>query len=156
MHKISKSIDKKKKTYLSFAVIFNLLYLGFFKYSDFFIDNYNIVFNTNITHLNIPFPLALSFVTFQTIAFLIDVYDEALDHFNFKKFSIFIIFFPQLIAGPIVRFNNMLSQFENENNKKAKIDNISIGSIVFNWRNKKTFIANYISIFVDQGFSSSI
>ena len=154
--KISKSIDKKKKTYLSFAVIFNLLYLGFFKYSDFFIDNYNIVFNTNITHLNIPFPLALSFVTFQTIAFLIDVYDEALDHFNFKKFSLFIIFFPQLIAGPIVRFNNMLSQFENENNKKAKIDNISIGSIVFLIGViKKTFIADYISIFVDQGFSSS-
>ncbi len=153
--KISKSIDKQKKTYLSFAVIFNLIYLGFFKYSDFFIDNYNIIFDTNITHLNIPFPLALSFVTFQTIAFLIDVYDEALEHFNFKKFSLFIIFFPQLIAGPIVRYNNMLPQFEDENNKKIKFDNVSLGSFVFLIGViKKTFIADYISIFVDQGFSS--
>tara|TARA_A100001011_G_scaffold390383_1_gene473735 strand:- start:4429 stop:5730 length:1302 start_codon:yes stop_codon:yes gene_type:complete len=154
--KILSSPGENKKTYLSFAVIFNLLYLGFFKYADFAIDNFNLIFNTDLGHLNIPFPLALSFVTFQTIAFLIDVYDETLEHLNFKKFSLFIIFFPQLIAGPIVRYNNMLSQFENENNKKIQINNISIGSMVFLIGViKKTFIADYISIFVDQGFSSS-
>ena len=95
-------------------------------------------------------------MTFQTIAFLIDVYDEALDHLNFKKFSLFIIFFPQLIAGPIVRYNNMLAQFEDQKNKKIQIDNISIGAIIFLIGViKKTFISDYISIFVDQGFAAS-
>ena len=154
--KILKSQNTDKKSYLLFAIIFNLFYLAFFKYADFTIDNLNIIFNTDLKHLNIPFPLALSFVTFQTIAFLIDVYDEALDHLNFKKFSLFIIFFPQLIAGPIVRYNNMLAQFEDQKNKKIQIDNISIGAIIFLIGViKKTFISDYISIFVDQGFAAS-
>ncbi len=154
--KISKSQDNSKKNYLIFAIIFNLSYLGFFKYADFIINNVNIIFNLDVQYLNIPFPLALSFVTFQTLAFLVDAYDDVLDNLNFKKFSLFIIFFPQLIAGPIVRYNNMLSQFENEKNKKIQINNITVGSIIFLIGVfKKTFIADYISVFVDQGFTSS-
>ena len=154
--KILKSQDNSKKNYLIFAIIFNLSYLGFFKYADFIINNVNIIFNLDVQYLNIPFPLALSFVTFQTLAFLVDAYDDVLDNLNFKKFSLFIIFFPQLIAGPIVRYNNMLSQFENEKNKKIQINNITVGSIIFLIGVfKKTFIADYISVFVDQGFTSS-
>ena len=154
--KISRSQNNGKKNYLIFAIIFNLSYLGFFKYADFIINNVNIIFNLDVQYLNIPFPLALSFVTFQTLAFLVDAYDDVLDNLNFKKFSLFIIFFPQLIAGPIVRYNNMLSQFENEKNKKIQINNITVGSIIFLIGVfKKIFIADYISVFVDQGFTSS-
>ena len=153
--KILNSSEVYKKKYLFFAITFNIFYLGFFKYSDFAIDNFNIIFNTSYNHLNIPFPLALSFVTFQTIAFLIDVYDDVLDHLNFKKFSLFIIFFPQLIAGPIVKYNNMAPQFEDKKNKELRIDNISIGAMVFLIGViKKTFVADYISVVVDQGFTS--
>ena len=153
--KILNSSEVYKKKYLFFAITFNVLYLGFFKYADFAIDNFNIIFNTSYNHLNIPFPLALSFVTFQTIAFLIDVYDDVLDHLNFKKFSLFIIFFPQLIAGPIVKYNNMAPQFEDKKNKELRIDNISIGAMVFLIGViKKTFVADYISVVVDQGFTS--
>ena len=73
-----------------------------------------------------------------------------------SKLFLFIIFFPQLIAGPIVRYNNMLAQFEDQKNKKIQIDNISIGAIIFLIGViKKTFISDYISIFVDQGFAAS-
>ena len=84
--KISKSQDNSKKNYLIFAIIFNLSYLGFFKYADFIINNVNIIFNLDVQYLNIPFPLALSFVTFQTLAFLVDAYDDVLDNLNFKNF----------------------------------------------------------------------
>ena len=65
-----------KKKILVISIIFNILYLGFFKYADFVINNVNIIFNSNFTTLNLPFPLALSFVTFQTIAFLVECFDK--------------------------------------------------------------------------------
>ena len=81
-------------------IFFNLSYLGFFKYADeIFNNDLRIIYqDLDVQYLNIPFPLALSFVTFQTLAFLVDAYDDVLDNLNFKKFSLFIIFFPQLIA----------------------------------------------------------
>ena len=91
--------------------MFNICFLAFFKYLDFTIQNINFIFDSNIVLLGLPFPLALSFVTFQTIAYLVDCYDGNIKKINFTKFSLFIIFFPQLIAGPIVKYNEMMPQF---------------------------------------------
>ena len=76
----------------------------------------SLVFSTSLSPLNLPFPLAISFYTFQTIAFLIKVYDEDILDVKMKDFFLFVVFFPQLIAGPIVKYNNMMPQFSNENN----------------------------------------
>lgn len=145
----------KKKFFLFLAISFNVIYLGIFKYTDFIILNINNLFGTKINLLNLPFPLALSFVTFQTIAFLVDCYDQNIKKIknNFINYSLFIIFFPQLISGPIVKFNYMIDQFHIKKNKYININNITLGLlIILIGFCKKIFIADYLSIIVDQGF----
>ena len=110
------------KFYFILGIIFNLCLLGFFKYTDFLLENFNAF--SQIAHLdfNIPLPhillpLALSFVTFQQIAFLFDCYKHATGqsnenlHIDFIDYALFISFFPQLIAGPIVHHREMMPQF---------------------------------------------
>ena len=145
----------RKKQFLFVSILFNILFLAFFKYSDFIIANINNVLNTNIELLNFPFPLALSFVTFQTIAYLVDCYDGNISKTNIKKYALFITFFPQLIAGPIVRYNHMISQFEDEKNASINYKNIYIGLIVIAiGLMKKVLIADNLSIVADQGFNA--
>ena len=118
------------KFYFILGIIFNLCLLGFFKYTDFLLENFNAF--SQIAHLdfNIPLPhillpLALSFVTFQQIAFLFDCYKHATGqsnenlHIDFIDYALFISFFPQLIAGPIVHHREMMPQF-------AKMGNSSL------------------------------
>ncbi len=154
--KISETLEaNKKKIILSFAIIFNILFLTFFKYSDFLITNINYLFNSNFGLLNFPFPLALSFVTFQTIAYLVDCFDGNIPKTNLKKYALFIAFFPQLIAGPIVRYNFMMSQFEDVKNHSINFKNIYIGLIVIAiGLMKKILIADNLSPIVDQGFDA--
>ena len=146
----------RKKFFLFCGILFNIIYLGIFKYTDFVISNINAFLGTDIDLLNLPFPLALSFVTFQTIAFLVDCYDENIEKFknSFVNYSLFIIFFPQLISGPIVKFNYMIDQFNTKKNKYINMNNIILGLvIILIGFCKKIFIADYLSIIVDQGFS---
>ena len=104
--------------------------------------------------MNLPFPLALSFITFQTIAYLVDCYDDEISNLNFKKYALFIIFFPQLIAGPIVKYNFMSTQFENMDNKKINNFNIMLGLIILAIGFvKKVLIANNLAIVVDNGYA---
>ena len=141
---------KKKKNYLLSIIFFNLFLLIIFKYSDFLIENINFLLQLNITKLNLPFPLALSFVTFQMIAFLVDYYDGYVKKINIKDFFLFIIFFPQLIAGPIVRYNDMIAQYKNPKNKKININNIFVGLIlIIIGFLKKSILADNLGVFVD-------
>ena len=143
-----------KKKFLIGSIIFNIFYLGLFKYADFFIGNINFLTNSNFELWELPFPLALSFVTFQTIAFICDCYEDNIRDFSFKKYALFIIFFPQLIAGPIVKFNMMISQFESSKNEIINFKNIIIGLIVLSIGIvKKVFIADNLSIYSDELFA---
>ncbi len=145
--------QSKKKIILIISIIFNISYLGLFKYADFFISNINFITNSSFDLWKLPFPLALSFVTFQTIAFVCDCYEDNINDLSFKKYALFIIFFPQLIAGPIVRFNSMISQFESDKNSFLNFKNIIIGLIILSIGIiKKVFIADNLSIFSDQVF----
>lgn len=154
---IIKSHYHKKKIILILSIIFNVIYLGVFKYSNFLIININFFLNTNLNQINLPFPLALSFVTFQTIGFLIECYDGDIKNINFKKYALFIIFFPQLIAGPIVKYNYMLKQFENKKNFFLNNNNIFVGLIILTIGIiKKTIIADNLSIISDQIFSQEV
>ena len=145
----------KKKNILVYLISFNVLILIIFKYTDFLILNINLIFNANLEFLELPFPLALSFVTFQVIAFLIDSHDENIKKIEFKKFFLFVIFFPQLIAGPIVRYNYIVPQYNQQNNSKINFNNISIGLIlILIGFLKKILIADNLGNFVDIGYES--
>ena len=149
---IKNKVHSKKK--ILFATIFlNIIFLTIFKYLDFIILNINFVFNIDLNYINLPFPLALSFITFQTIAYLVDCYDGNIKKNTITEFSLFIIFFPQLIAGPIVSYNNMLPQFKNLKNRFINKQNIFLGLIIiFIGFFKKVVIADNLSLIVDDGF----
>ena len=147
---VSRELNKKKTLLKGIAL--NVLVLIIFKYTDFIIENINLVFSSSISPLNLPFPLAISFYTFQTIAFLVNVYDEDILDVKMKDFFLFVVFFPQLIAGPIVKYNNMMPQFSNENNKWFNKRNFIIGLIIlFIGLIKKIYFAGTLSEFVDVG-----
>lgn len=107
----------KKKWYLALSLCSNLALLALFKYANFFLQsaqNVSDVFgiHTQIPYLNVLLPVGISFYTFQTMSYTIDVYREQLTpERNFGKFALFVTFFPQLVAGPIERAGNLLAQF---------------------------------------------
>ena len=97
-----------KKSLFYVGLLFNIGLLVYFKYMDFFIYNTNFVFNSNIELLYLALPLAISFFTLQQIAFLIDSYEGLANEKNLLDYTIFVTFFPQLIAGPIVHHKEMM------------------------------------------------
>jgi alginate O-acetyltransferase complex protein AlgI len=113
----SESNNKKRKLFLWISIIMNLGFLGLFKYYNFFLDNFISAFSLfgmkmNLSSLNIILPVGISFYTFQTLSYTIDVYKRKLEPTkDFFAFSAFVSFFPQLVAGPIERATNLLPQF---------------------------------------------
>jgi D-alanyl-lipoteichoic acid acyltransferase DltB (MBOAT superfamily) len=109
--------DFNRKVLLWTSIIVNLGFLGFFKYYNFFIDNFITAFtffgaDIKPNTLNIILPVGISFYTFQTLSYTIDVYKSRLiPTKDFVAFSAFVSFFPQLVAGPIERATNLLPQF---------------------------------------------
>ena len=152
---IKNNINKNfKKRILIFSIFLNILFLAIFKYTDFIIENINYLFNVNIDLLNLPFPLAMSFFTFQTIAYLVDCYDGNIKKTRFTQYSLFIIFFPQLIAGPIVKYNHMMSPFDDQNNRLINRQNLNLGMvIILIGLFKKIILADNLAIFVENGFT---
>tara|TARA_R110002049_G_scaffold280923_1_gene460376 strand:+ start:2749 stop:4200 length:1452 start_codon:yes stop_codon:yes gene_type:complete len=114
----------KRKMLLWTSIVVNLGFLGFFKYYNFFLDNFISAFSffgmkINSNSLNIILPVGISFYTFQTLSYTIDVYKKKLEPTrDIITFSAFVSFFPQLVAGPIERATNLLPQFY----KKRKFD----------------------------------
>ena len=108
---------KNRKILLWTSIIVNLGFLGFFKYYNFFLDNFIAAFSLfgqeiQANSLNIILPVGISFYTFQTLSYSIDVYKKKLEPTeDFIAFSAFVCFFPQLVAGPIERATNLLPQF---------------------------------------------
>ena len=105
-----------KKQLLTLGVSGNLLLLGYFKYADFFIKNIDYVLGIELPLLHLALPLAISFFTFQQIAYLVDSYRGETKEYDFLNYAIFVTFFPQLIAGPIVHHKEMMPQFANLRN----------------------------------------
>ena len=132
----------------------NLLLLGYFKYMDFFISNLNFVFNTEISLLHLALPLGISFFTFQQIAYLFDSYKDKSGKHTLIDYSLFVIFFPQLVAGPIVHWREMMPQFIDIEKTKFNIDNFQKGLNIFLLGFfKKILIADNLAILVDDIFS---
>ena len=144
------------KPLLIFGIIANVALLGYFKYADFFIENVNSLFGTNIDLLNLALPLAISFFTFQQIAYLVDSYRKETKEYSFLNYALFVTFFPQLIAGPIVHHKEMMPQFENKWNLVKKYKNIALGLFIFSiGLFKKVVIADTFAIWATNGFDNA-
>ena len=142
-----------RKTYLFFGVAFNVGLLGYFKYSDFFIENINMLFQSNFALKHILLPLGISFFTFQQIAFVIDTYKKTRVLPKLLDYCNFVTFFPQLIAGPIVLPEEMLPQFEAKSNKSINYENLFNGLFLFSLGlAKKVLIADSVAVFANTGF----
>lgn len=143
----------RRKVLLIFGILFNLGALGYFKYYDFFIENINYIFKTSFNLLHIMLPLGISFFTFQQLSYVIDSYHRKNLNYDFLSYCLFVTFFPQLIAGPIVLPAEMLPQFENEENKKVNWENMNRGLYMFSiGLVKKVIIADTVAHFANAGF----
>jgi alginate O-acetyltransferase complex protein AlgI len=127
------------------GLLFNIAFLGFFKYTDFVYGTINDVFGANLILLNIILPLGISFITFQKIAFLIDVQAGRVKAFTFREYCTFVLFFPQLIAGPIVHYREMMPQFATATCRFDK-ENFAVGlTLLFFGLFKKGVLADNIA-----------
>ena len=142
-----------KKYILIFACIFNIGLLGIFKYASFFINTINNVFNMNIIIPNIRLPLGISFFTFQALSYIIDVYrGEVPVQTKITDLALYIVAFPQLIAGPIVRYNTVNEQIQCRSHTSEKFSEgikrflLGLG--------KKTLLANPLAAVADASFGA--
>ena len=101
------------KTWLITAIAFNLFLIAYFKYQNFFIENINALGYTDLPLTDVALPLGISFFTFQQIAWQIDLYQRKVDYGNHTDYLFFVSFFPQLIAGPIVHYRQLVPQIQN-------------------------------------------
>ena len=118
------------KFLLAGGITGNLGLLGFFKYADFVVETPNFVAGTSYSLFEIVLPLAISFFTFQQIGYLVDVYQRKAHEYEFIHYALFVTFFPQLIAGPIVHHKEMLPQFESNRGRELTADFV-VGSTIF-------------------------
>ena len=140
--------NSTKKVILTMGVIVNLSILGYYKYANFFIDNFNTLANTNIILNEIILPLGISFFTFQQITYLVDAYYKETKEYSFLHYCLFVTFFPQLIAGPIVHHKEMMPQFVKNTIYKIRSKNLAIGLTIFALGLfKKVIIADGISVY---------
>lgn len=144
----------KKKLLLAFAVSSNLALLGYYKYANFFVDNLNLFLDTGFTLEKIILPLAISFFTFQQIAYVVDAYKGETREYNFLHYCLFVTFFPQLIAGPIVHHREMMPQFAKDETYRFNARSFIFGITIFSiGLFKKVVLADDIAGYVNPVFS---
>lgn len=154
------SNEKKRKAALIFSVLFNVGMLLYFKYLNFFLDSFNDILaflnyeKENFNTLDIILPVGISFYTFQTMSYTIDVYKEKIEPTkDFLSFTTYISFFPQLVAGPIERAKDLLNQIQNK--RQFNYDSAINGTKLVIWGLfKKVVIADSLAPFVNQIFSN--
>ena len=152
--------EKICKVILILSIVVNLGLLMFFKYTDFFVGNINGVFGLSIDSLGLALPIGISFYTFQTLSYTIDVYRGVVQtQHNIINFGMYVSMFPQLIAGPIVRYSDIKNQVDS---RDENVDEIAAGIRRFIMGlAKKIIIANQIGILWDEiesmtSFSTSL
>jgi len=139
---------RTSKAILLAGLLFNVLFLGVFKYTDFVTGTINDVFGANLILRHIILPLGISFITFQKIAFLIDVQAGRIKSFTFQDYCTFVLFFPQLVAGPIVHYREMMPQFQSARCRFDK-ENVAVGlTLLLFGLFKKVILADKIAPFV--------
>ena len=116
---------------LTFGVVVDLAVLGYFKYTDFFIETANTLFKTNFILQHILLPLGISFFTFQKIAYLVDASRGEVQQHDLLEYCFFVMFFPQLLAGPITHHSEIFSQVKGPWAFAIKPSNFMLGLTIF-------------------------
>ena len=145
----------QSKMLLAVSIGVNLILLGYFKYANFFTNNLNHFAGTSLNLGEIILPLGISFFTFTQIAFLVDTYQGKVKEFNFVHYTLFVTYFPHLIAGPVLHHKEMMPQFAKRNVCQLNWDNIAAGlSIFVLGLAKKVLIADSLADFSTPIFSA--
>lgn len=148
---ISISQDKRKISMI-IGVIFNILFLGVFKYTDFILENIASISNMQIPALNILLPLGVSFYTFQQISLVVDNYRGEISSLSFIDYMLYVTYFPKFIQGPIVRYNEFIVQFSDETKCRFNYENFAKGLYIFSLGlAKKVLVADNFGKIVDYG-----
>ncbi|WP_424102903.1 MBOAT family O-acyltransferase [Moorena producens] len=144
------------KTIFIIGICANLLGISYYKYQGFFLENISTIFDLNLEIPKLVLPLAISFFTFQQIAYLVDVYKGRISgNHSFWKYCLFVTFFPQLIAGPIVRYQALMPQFSFQENLRLNSESLALGISIFSVGLFKKFLADAIAIHCDPVFMAA-
>ena len=135
------------------GIVFNLGLLGYFKYAMFFVRTVNDLSGAGLTVPEILLPIGISFITFQKIAFLVDAHRGLVRNFSLRNYALFVTFFPQLIAGPIVHHAEMMPQFEKKPADNAFGPDLAVGLSIFCLGLfKKVVVADSMAVYADAGY----
>lgn len=153
--KIGVDDEKKRKIALIVGIIINLGLLGVFKYSGFFTENVNAIFGLQVEVKKLPLPIGISFYTFQSISYLVDIYRRiCAPQKNIVKMGLFISFFPQLIAGPILKYHDIAAQIDK---RLVTLPLFNEGAVRFlQGLAKKVIVANVMAKTADEIFALGI
>jgi len=147
----------QRRDLLALAVLFNLGLIGYFKYAGLLAETLSMLPGVAIDLGTITLPLAISFFTFQQIAYQVDVYQGKVRDTDFVHYCLFVTFFPQLIAGPIVHHQEIIPQFEERKRFNITLDNLAAGGLIFAiGLYKKVVIADGIAAFSDSVFDRAL
>ena len=146
---------RSRKTLLVCGITVNLAVLAYFKYANFFVENFNALSGWTLALPNVVLPLAISFFTFQKIAYLVDCHSGRVKDKDLLNYSLFVLFFPQLISGPIVHYREMMPQFRSLRNLAIRHQNIFNGLYIFGLGLfKKVILADSFALWANAGFNS--
>jgi alginate O-acetyltransferase complex protein AlgI len=141
------------KPLLVLGLVLNLATLAYFKYANFFVDNLNAVAGFDLVLGKVVLPIGISFFTFQKIAFLVDAYRGKVDRLNFVDYVLFVTFFPQLIAGPIVHHSEVIRQFREQ--AVVSMPTIALGVTIFTiGLAKKVMLADTAALYASPVFDA--
>lgn len=145
-----------QRTGLLAGILINLGILFYFKYYDFFIENINYIFRSDYNLKHILLPLGISFFTFQQLSFIIDRCTGKAEHYSLVNYASFVTFFPQLIAGPIVLYRELIPQFEDLKKRAFDISNFVKGlSLFVLGLGKKVLLADVLALVTNFGFEQT-
>lgn len=143
----------RKKIMLTAGIIANLAVLCYYKYANFFLDNINVLTGSGYYIEGIILPIGISFYTFTQIAFLVDSYKGNAKEYDLVNYSLFVTFFPHLIAGPILHHKEMMSQFKSLRTVPLRYNYILMGLMIFGiGLFKKTIIADTFAQWAELGY----
>ena len=155
-NKIGLNKTFSKKSILTFGIVCNVALLGYFKYTNFFLENFNGIFGSNIPLQHIILPLGISFFTFTQIAFLVDSYRNEVKEYDLVRYMLFVTYFPHLLAGPILHHKEMMPQFANLKNSVINYRNVAVGLFIFSiGLFKKVVIADTFAVWANAGFDTA-
>ena len=146
----------QSRVILLIGILLNVAGLVYFKYTDFLIETLNTFSDSQLTSLNLLLPLGISFFTFTQIAYLVDCSRAGVRDYSLVNYTLFVTFFPHLIAGPIVHHKDLMPQFASNSNLRFDFDNVTLGVFIFALGLiKKVLIADNLGQWANDGYASA-